>query len=443
MKNLIKTLKEIWAVEELRKRIIYTFGLVLVYRIGSFIVLPGIDTERLASSAAGDNSILNLINMFAGGSFSRASIMALGIMPYISASIVMQLLGMAVPTFQRLQREGESGRKKINQYTRLLTIAICLFQAPSYMGAYVPAEARLNDSFLWWFQVTAILTAGTMFVTWLGERITDRGIGNGISLIITIGIIAGLPGAFFQELGAKIYDGGLVILLVEMVILLFVILLTILLVQGTRTIPVHTAKRVIGRGSRQALAGGQRSFIPLKINQAGVMPIIFAQALMFLPSLIFQNSSFGATFSNIQGFWYNTVFFLMIVIFTYFYTAIMMNPNQMADELKRNGSFIPGVKPGKKTADFIEGLISRLVFPGSIFLGVIAILPAFAMNFGVQQGFAYFFGGTSLLIMVGVVLDTLQQIESHLLNRHYDGLIKGGRIKGRSSASAVTMNQAL
>ena len=443
MKNLIKTLKEIWAVEELRKRIIYTFGLVLVYRIGSFIVLPGIDTERLASSAAGDNSILNLINMFAGGAFSRASIMALGIMPYISASIVMQLLGMAVPTFQRLQREGESGRKKINQYTRLLTIAICLFQAPSYMGAYVPAEARLNDSFLWWFQVTAILTAGTMFVTWLGERITDRGIGNGISLIITIGIIAGLPGAFFQELGAKIYDGGLVILLVEMVILLFVILLTILLVQGTRRIPVHTAKRVIGRGSRQALAGGQRSYIPLKINQAGVMPIIFAQALMFLPSLIFQNSSFGATFSNIQGFWYNTVFFLMIVIFTYFYTAIMMNPNQMADELKRNGSFIPGVKPGKKTADFIEGLISRLVFPGSIFLGVIAILPAFAMNFGVQQGFAYFFGGTSLLIMVGVVLDTLQQIESHLLNRHYDGLIKGGRIKGRSSASAVTMNHAL
>ena len=443
MKNLIKTLKEIWAVEELRKRIMYTLALILVYRIGSFIVLPGIDTDRLASAAAGDNSILNLINMFAGGAFSRASIMALGIMPYISASIVMQLLGMAVPTFQRLQREGESGRKKINQYTRLLTIAICLFQAPSYMGAYVPAEARLNDSFLWWFQVTAILTAGTMFVTWLGERITDRGIGNGISLIITIGIIAGLPGAFFQELGAKIYDGGLVILLVEMVILLLVILLTILLVQGTRRIPVHTAKRVIGRGSRQALAGGQRSYIPLKINQAGVMPIIFAQALMFLPSLIFQNSSFGATFSNIQGFWYNAVFFLMIVIFTYFYTAIMMNPNQMADELKRNGSFIPGVKPGKKTADFIEGLISRLVFPGSIFLGIIAILPAFAMNFGVQQGFSYFFGGTSLLIMVGVVLDTLQQIESHLLNRHYDGLIKGGRIKGRSSSSAVTMSQAL
>ena len=443
MKNLIKTLKEIWAVDELKKRILYTLGLVLVYRIGSFIVLPGIDAEELASSTSSDNGILNLINMFAGGAFSRASIMALGIMPYISASIVMQLLGMAVPTFQRLQREGESGRKKINQYTRLLTIAICLFQAPSYMGAYVPAEARLNDSFLWWFQVTAILTAGTMFVTWLGERITDRGIGNGISLIITIGIIAGLPGAFFQELGAKITDGGLVILLVELVVLLMVILITILLVQGTRRIPVHTAKRVIGRGSKQALAGGQRSYIPLKINQAGVMPIIFAQALMFLPSLIFQNSSFGATFSDVQGFWYNAVFFLMIVIFTYFYTAIMMNPNQMADELKRNGSFIPGIKPGKKTADFIEGLISRLVFPGSIFLGIIAILPAFAMNFGIQQGFSYFFGGTSLLIMVGVVLDTLQQIESHLLNRHYDGLIKGGRIKGRSTSSAVTMSQTL
>ena len=446
MKNLFKVIKEIWTVDELKKRIIYTLSLILVYRIGSYIVLPGIDVEQLNASGGADNSILNLINMFAGGAFSRASIMALGIMPYISASIVMQLLGMAVPTFQRLQREGESGRKKINQYTRILTILICLFQSPSYMWAYVGSSVELPSfaqSPLFWIQTVSILTAGTMFVTWLGERITDRGIGNGISLIITIGIIAGLPGAFFQELGAKIYDGGLVILLVELVILLVVILVTILLVQGTRRIPVHTAKRVIGRGSRQALAGGQRSYIPLKINQAGVMPIIFAQALMFLPSLIFQNTSFGATFSNIQGFWYNAVFFLLIVVFTYFYTAIMMNPNQMADELKRNGSFIPGVKPGKKTADFIDGLISRLVFPGSIFLGIIAILPAFAMNFGVQQGFAYFFGGTSLLIMVGVVLDTLQQIESHLLNRHYDGLIKGGRIKGRSSASAVTMSQAL
>ena len=446
MKNLIKVIKEIWSVDELKKRILYTLTLILVYRIGSYIVLPGVNQDALNTSSS-QGGILSLINMFAGGAFSRASIMALGIMPYISASIVMQLLGMAVPTFQRLQREGESGRKKINQYTRILTIAICLFQAPSYMYAYVIGTSQgdvvPDQSILWWIQTVSILTAGTMFVTWLGERITDRGIGNGISLIITIGIIAGLPGAFFQEMGAKIYDGGLVVLLVELVVLLLVILLTILLVQGTRRIPVHTAKRVIGRGARQAMAGGQRSYIPLKINQAGVMPIIFAQALMFLPSLMFQGTSFGSTFSNVQGFWYNAVFFIMIVIFTYFYTAIMMNPNQMADELKRNGSFIPGVKPGKKTSDFIEGLISRLVFPGSIFLGIIAILPAFAMNFGVQQQFAYFFGGTSLLIMVGVVLDTLQQIESHLLNRHYDGLIKGGRIKGRSSTSAVTMSQAL
>ena len=443
MKGLITTLKQIWAVEELRKRILYTLLLILVYRIGSFIVLPGINAEALNSTSS-KGGILSLINMFAGGAFSRASIMALGIMPYISASIVMQLLGMAVPTFQRLQREGESGRKKINQYTRILTIAICLFQAPSYMVAYVPQEAIISNTTMWWIQAVAVLTAGTMFVTWLGERITDRGIGNGISLIITIGIIAGLPGAFLQEVGTKIAGGGgYVLLLVELVLFLLVIVLTILLVQGTRRIPVHTAKRVIGRGSKQAMAGGQRSYIPLKINQAGVMPIIFAQALMFVPALVFTDTSLETTFSDVQGFWYNLVFFLMIVIFTYFYTAIMMNPVQMADELKRNGSFIPGVKPGKKTSDFIEGLISRLVFPGSIFLGIIAIMPAFAMIGGIDQGFAYFFGGTSLLIMVGVVLDTLQQIESHLLNRHYDGLIKGGRIKGRSSSSAVTMSQAL
>ncbi len=443
MKGLIATIKQIWAVEELRKRILYTLGLILVYRIGSFIVLPGVNTDALDSSAS-QGGILSLINMFAGGAFSRASIMALGIMPYISASIVMQLLGMAVPAIQKLQREGESGRKKINQYTRFLTIAICLFQAPSYMLAYVGTGSDVitgGATTMWWIQTIAVLTAGTMFVTWLGERITDRGIGNGISLIITVGIIAGLPGAFLQELGAKVTDGGMVILLVEIVTWLLVILVTILLVQGTRRIPVHTAKRVIGRGNKQAMAGGQRSYIPLKINQAGVMPIIFAQALMFLPALIFgQNSAM----SDMAGFWYNLVFFLMIVLFTYFYTAIMMNPNQMADELKRNGSFIPGVKPGRKTSEFIDSLISRLVLPGSIFLGLIAILPAFAMNGVIQQGFAYFFGGTSLLIMVGVVLDTLQQIESHLLNRHYDGLMKGGRIKGRSGgASAVTMSQAL
>ena len=441
MKGLITTLKHIWAVEELRKRIIYTLGLILVYRIGSFIVLPGVDTAALNSQAA-DGGILSLINMFAGGAFSRASVMALGIMPYISASIVMQLLGMAVPVVQKLQKEGESGRKKINQYTRYLTIVICLFQAPAYVSQFALAGVA-DPSVLWWIQTLMILTAGTMFVTWLGERITDRGLGNGISLIITIGIVANLPGAFLQELGAKVTNGGMVILLVELVVLLFVILATVLLVQGTRRIPIQTAKRVIGRGTRQAVAGGQRSYIPLKINQAGVMPIIFAQALMFLPSMIFQGTDLGVEFANMKGFWYNFTFFLLIVVFTYFYTAMMMNPNQMADELKRGGSFIPGVKPGRKTAEFIDSLLSRLVLPGSIFLGFIAILPAFAMNADISQSFAYFFGGTSLLIMVGVVLDTLQQIESHLLNRHYDGLMKGGRIKGRSTSSAVSMQQSL
>ncbi len=441
MKGLITTLKHIWAVEELRKRIIYTLGLILVYRIGSFIVLPGVDTAALNSQAA-DGGILSLINMFAGGAFSRASVMALGIMPYISASIVMQLLGMAVPVVQKLQKEGESGRKKINQYTRYLTIVICLFQAPAYVSQFALAGVA-DPSILWWIQTLMILTAGTMFVTWLGERITDRGLGNGISLIITIGIVANLPGAFLQELGAKVTNGGMVILLVELVVLLFVILATVLLVQGTRRIPIQTAKRVIGRGTRQAVAGGQRSYIPLKINQAGVMPIIFAQALMFLPSMIFQGTDLGVEFANMKGFWYNFTFFLLIVVFTYFYTAMMMNPNQMADELKRGGSFIPGVKPGRQTSEFIDSLLSRLVLPGSIFLGFIAILPAFAMNADISQSFAYFFGGTSLLIMVGVVLDTLQQIESHLLNRHYDGLMKGGRIKGRSTSSAVSMQQSL
>jgi len=441
MKGLITTLKHIWAVEELRKRIIYTLGLILVYRIGSFIVLPGVDTAALNSQAA-DGGILSLINMFAGGAFSRASVMALGIMPYISASIVMQLLGMAVPVVQKLQKEGESGRKKINQYTRYLTIVICLFQAPAYVSQFALAGVA-DPSVLWWIQTLMILTAGTMFVTWLGERITDRGLGNGISLIITIGIVANLPGAFLQELGAKVTNGGMVILLVELVVLLFVILATVLLVQGTRRIPIQTAKRVIGRGTRQAVAGGQRSYIPLKINQAGVMPIIFAQALMFLPSMIFQGTDLGVEFANMKGFWYNFTFFLLIVVFTYFYTAMMMNPNQMADELKRGGSFIPGVKPGRQTSEFIDSLLSRLVLPGSIFLGFIAILPAFAMNADISQSFAYFFGGTSLLIMVGVVLDTLQQIESHLLNRHYDGLMKGGRIKGRSTSSAVSMQQSL
>jgi preprotein translocase subunit SecY len=441
MKGLLTTLKHIWSVEDLRKRIIYTLLLILVYRVGSFIILPGIDSSQLVSSSD-QGGILALINMFAGGAFSRASIMALGIMPYISASIVMQLMGMAVPAVQKMQKEGESGRKKITRYTRLLTIVICLFQGPTYIAAYVGQDAVPGGmNFLWWAQTISILTAGTMFVTWIGERITDRGLGNGVSLIITIGIIANLPGAFLAELGSKLTGGGMVLLLVEIVVLLFVILLTILLVQGTRRIPVQTAKRVIGRGNRQAEAGGQRSYIPLKLNQSGVMPIIFAQALMFIPALF--GGAVGTAFSDISGLWYNLLFFTLIVVFTYFYTAITMNPNQMADELKRNGSFIPGIKPGRSTSEFIDNLISKLVFPGSIFLGIIAILPAFAMNAGISTGFAYFFGGTSLLIMVGVVLDTLQQIESHLLNRHYDGLMKGSRIKGRNSESAVSMTQSL
>ena len=436
MKNLIKTIKEIWAVEELRKRIIYTLGLVLVYRIGSFIVLPGIDAERLASSAAGDNSILNLINMFAGGAFSRASIMALGIMPYISASIVMQLLGMAVPTFQRLQREGESGRKKINQYTRLLTIAICLFQAPSYMGAYVPAEARLNDSFFWWFEVTAILTAGTMFVTWLGERITDRGIGNGISLLITVGIIASLPQSFAQEFTSRVFEsnGGLILILIELVVWVIVIGLCVLLVLAVRQIPVQYARRTRS-GSLDRNQAGTRQYIPLRLNASGVMPIIFAQAIMFAPVYLGQllgDSNIGlwmqASFSDMFGLWYNILFGLLIVGFTFFYTAITVPTNKMSDDLKRSGGFVPGIRPGSETSEFLDKVMSLITFPGSLFLAALSVLPAIVVQImDMQQGWALFYGGTSLLIMVGVAIDTIQQINAYLLNRHYDGLMKTGK----------------
>jgi preprotein translocase subunit SecY len=440
MKDFFKTIKNIWSVEELKKRIIYTLLLVLVYRIGSYIVIPGIDTDRLMSGNNSNEGILGLINIFAGGAFGRASIMTLGIMPYISASIVMQLLGMAVPAVQKMQKEGESGRKKITKYTRYLTILICIFQAPTYLSMYAGDAIYpiFKDSTFWWVQSVVILTAGTMFVTWLGERITDRGVGNGVSLIIAIGILAGLPGALVGEFGAKLSNGGMVLLLVELVILFFVIMATVLLVQGTRRIPVHSAKRIVNqRGGKQGVSSGQRSYIPLKINQAGVMPIIFAQALMFLPAFI------SPDFTDVAGFWYNLIFFVLIVMFTYFYTAITMNPNQMADELKRSGAFIPGVKPGKNTANFIDSLLSRLILPGSIFLGFIAILPAFAMNAGVMNSFAYFYGGTSLLIMVGVVLDTLQQVESYLLNSEYDGLMKNGKIKGRSNMAPVTMPQTI
>ena len=437
MKRFLDTIQNIWKIEDLRVRILNTLGFLLIYRLGSFVVLPGIDPSILGQSAGNAQGIAALLNIFAGGAFSRASIFALGIMPYISASIVMQLLGIAVPAIQKMQREGESGRKRINQYTRFLTIAITLVQAPSYLYSQVPAEAIVSDSSLWMATAMLLLVTGTIFVMWIGEKITDKGIGNGISMIILIGIIAQLPSAFAFEWSARMGAGGLVMLLVEMVFLLLITIATVALVQGTRRIPVNFAKKVVGNKQY----GGVRQFIPLKVNAAGVMPIIFAQALMFLPMTLvgFTSSDaatgFASAFADITGFWYNFVFFILIIAFTYFYTAITVNPNQMADDLKKNGGFIPGVKPGKKTADFLDNILSRITLPGSVFLGLVAILPAFAMMAGVSTGFAYFFGGTSLLIMVGVILDTLQQIESHLLMRHYDGLMKSGKIKGRSSSA--------
>ena len=450
MKKFIETIRNIYKIEDLRNRIAFTLGIIMLYRLGSYIVLPGVDPHMLdALQQQGSSGLLGLLNMFSGGAFSNASIFALGIMPYISASIVVQLLGMAIPYFQRLQKEGESGRKKISQITRYLTVIILIFQSPAYIAnvaAQLPPEgiypfdpSVTSHSVLSFFGISSIimLTAGSMFVMWLGEKITDKGIGNGISLIIMIGIIARLPFALFGEFISRLEDqgGGLVIFMVEIIILVGVILLTILLVQGTRRIPVQYAKRIVGNKQY----GGVRQYIPLKVNAAGVMPIIFAQALMFLPLTVAQYAEsetltgFAAAFTNINGFWYNFTFFIMIVLFTYFYTAITVNPNQMADDMKKNGGFIPGVKPGRKTADFIDTVMSRITFPGSMFLGLVAIMPAFVRLIGVNQQFAQFYGGTSLLILVGVVLDTLQQIESHLLMRHYDGLTKSGRIKGRSA----------
>ena len=441
MKNLFDTLKNIWKIEELRNRILLTLGMLLVFRIGSFIVLPGVDSAALASAnAAGGGGLAGLLDLFTGGAFNRASIFSLGIMPYISASIIMQLMGIAVPTIQKMQKEGESGRKKINQYTRFLTIVITFFQAPGYIASSIPAEARLYDTTFWWTSSIVILTAGTLFVMWLGERITDRGIGNGISLLIMVGIIAGLPAAFVQEVLSTLGPGGggLIRLLLEIVALLVIIALTVALVQAVRRVPVQFAKQQVNRGQ---FTQGARRYIPLKVNSAGVMPIIFAQAIMFVPLYIAQysqtDSNFITELSNFAGLWYNVIFFVMVLAFTYFYTAITVNPNQMADDLKRSGGFIPGVKPGKSTADFLDTILSRITLPGAIFLGLIAILPAFAMQVNIQQGFAIFFGGTSLLIMVGVVLDTLQQIESHLLMRHYDGLMKTGRITGRTESYSM------
>ncbi len=440
MKRLIETLKNIYKIEELRSRILLTLGLILIYRLGSVVVLPGVDPGKLgALQSQSSEGLLGLINMFSGGAFSNASVFALGIMPYISASIVIQLLGIAVPYFQKLQHEGESGRKKMNQITRYLTVLVTLAQAPAYLTnlqTQLPPESFVMNAGFFWFSSLIILVAGTMFVMWLGERITDKGIGNGISLIIMVGIVSRVPASLALEFGTRMEGaGGLIMFLVEILILLAIIMCVILLVQGTRRIPVQYAKRIVGNKQY----GGVRQYLPLKINAAGVMPIIFAQALMFIPITVSgfatggHSSWFVSTFGNFTGFWYNFVFAMLIIIFTYFYTAITMNPMQISEELKRNGGFIPGVKPGKKTAEYIDGVISKITFPGSLFLAFVAILPAIAIIVGVNNTFAHFYGGTSLLILVGVVLDTLQQIESHLLNRHYDGLMKSGRIKGRNS----------
>ena len=449
MKRFIETLKNIYKIEELRKRILYTLGIIVIYRIGSFIVLPGVDPSQLgALQQQTSDGLLGLLNTFSGGAFSNASIFALGIMPYISASIIVQLFGMAIPYFQKLQKEGESGRRKMNQITRWLTIAVTALQAPAYLTnvvnqlpatAFIPFNGTHPGAFFW-VSSCVILTAGTLFVMWLGEKITDKGIGNGISLIIMIGIIARLPFALFGEFVSRLEQqgGGLVMFLVELVVLIAVILLCILLVQGTRRIPVQYAKRIVGNKQY----GGVRQYLPLKVNAAGVMPIIFAQAIMFIPVTIAGfaspdaiNSGFWRSMMDFNGFWYNLIFALLIIVFTYFYTAITMNSQQIADDLKRNNGFIPGIKPGKKTMEFIDDVISRITLPGSIFLAIVAILPAVVSLFGVSAQFAQFYGGTSLLIMVGVILDTLQQIESHLLMRHYDGLTKSGRIKGRSGGA--------
>jgi preprotein translocase subunit SecY len=438
--RLFQTLKNIFKIEDLRVRLLYTLGIVTLYRLGKYITLPGIDPSQLANLKSQTSSgIMGLLDMFSGGAFSQASVFALGIMPYISASIVVQLLGIVFPYFQKLQKEGESGRRKMNQYTRYLTVGILVLQAPTYLvnlSAQLPASAFVLSDFFFKFSSVVILTAGTMFVMWLGEKITDKGIGNGISLIIMIGIVARMPANFVFEAGTRLNGaGGPIALIIEIVILFVVILGTILLVQGTRRVPVQYARRIVGNKQY----GGVRQYIPLKVNAAGVMPIIFAQAIMMLPIIIagYSNSSSGfvVAFSNMYGFWYNLVTGILIVLFTYFYTAITINPVQMAEDMKKNGGFIPGIKPGRKTVEFFDTIMSRITFPGSVFLAIIAILPAIAVQATVTPQFAQFYGGTSLLILVGVVLDTLQQIESHLLMRHYDGLMKTGRVKGRSGAT--------
>jgi preprotein translocase subunit SecY len=437
--RLFQTIKNIFKIEDLRARLIYTFGIILLYRLGKYVTLPGIDPSQLAGLKSQTSSgLMGLLDMFSGGAFSQASIFALGIMPYISASIVVQLLGIVFPYFQKLQKEGESGRRKMNQYTRYLTIAVLVLQAPTYLVNLthtLPASAFILGGTFFQVSSVIILTAGTMFVMWLGEKITDKGIGNGISLIIMIGIVARMPQNFIFEVGIRMNGaGGAIGLIVEILFLFVIVLGVILLVQGTRRVPVQYARRIVGNKQY----GGVRQYIPLKVNAAGVMPIIFAQAIMMLPMIIagYTNSGSGfvVAFSNMYGFWYNLVTAILIIVFTYFYTAITINPVQMAEDMKKNGGFIPGIKPGRKTVEFLDTIMSRITFPGSIFLAIVAIMPSIAVKATVSSQFAQFYGGTSLLILVGVILDTLQQIESHLLMRHYDGLMKSGRVKGRQGS---------
>lgn len=452
MKNFINTIKNIWKIKELRQRILFTIGLIAVYRFGSFVVLPGVNPAVLDSSTSqGATDLLGLINMFSGGSFNRASVFALGIMPYITASIIIQLLGFAVPYFQRLQqKEGESGRKKISQITRLLTLAITLVQGGAYL-TYIRSQGAVDPTVpqgVFWIANIIILSTGTIFAMWLGEKITDRGIGNGISILIMIGIIAILPGSLIFEFTSQLESGGLFIFILEIAALFGVTAITVLVIQGIRKIPLQFAKRMIGRGNINMPVSGARDYIPVKVAAAGVMPIIFAQAIMFLPATVAgfvggEQSDLAAnalvrSLSDPFAMPYNIIYFFLVVGFTFVYTALLVNPQQYSEYLKRQNAFIPGVKPGKPTADFIDSVTTRVTLPGSIFLGLIAILPAIvSMFFNVNQTFATFFGGTSLLILVGVVLDTLQQIESHLLMRKYDGLVKSGRIKGRSSMQTI------
>jgi preprotein translocase subunit SecY len=444
MKKLFTTLSNIWKIQELKERILFTLMILVIYRFVCQVVLPGVDPALLVSTEK--SGILGLLDMFAGGAFSKVSIVALGVMPYISASIVVQLLGIAVPSFQKMQKEGESGRKKLTQITRYLTVAITAVQAIGYVKTQVPANAILIDHTMFYVLSGFVLTAGTLFVMWLGEKITDKGIGNGTSIIIMVGIIARLPIALNQEFQSRFTSndsGGLIMLFLELVALFAVVMFTILIVQGVRKVPVQYAKRIVGNKQ----VGGVRQYIPLKVNAAGVMPIIFAQALMFIPNAligVFPNlqDSWLHQYSDITSVTYSLTFAFLIIAFTFFYTAITVNPTQMSDDMKKNGGFIPGIKPGLATSTFIDDVISKITFPGSLFLATIAILPSLAVKFGIQQEFAHFFGGTSLLILVGVVLDTLQQIESYLLMRHYDGLMKTGRVTGRTGIPAAGSSPA-